>query len=70
MARRRKYGTSFSWRRASGVSAAKGRIARFTGVPTTRGGQQRKLGRIWEKYISPLILAAIIIIAYKACSHR
>jgi hypothetical protein len=38
-------GFSFSWKRALGVSAVKGRIARATGVPLTRSGRQRKLGR-------------------------
>jgi hypothetical protein len=41
----RKYGFSFSWKRATGISAAKGKIARMTGIPTTRQGRQRKLGR-------------------------
>jgi hypothetical protein len=40
----RKFGISFSWKRASGISAARGRIARATGIPTTRGGRQRKFG--------------------------
>ena len=39
-------GLSFSWRRALGVSAFKGRIARQTGIPTTRGGVERKIGRV------------------------
>jgi hypothetical protein len=38
-------GLSFSWRRALGVSAFKGRIARRTGIPTTRSGLERKVGR-------------------------
>lgn len=39
-------GLSFSWRRALGVSAAKGRISRAIGVPLTRSGRQRKVGRL------------------------
>jgi hypothetical protein len=35
----------FSWKRFTGVSAAKSRIARATGIPTTRSGRQRKIGR-------------------------
>lgn len=48
MARRRskKYGFSFSAKRALGISSMKGRIARATGIPTTRQGRQRKIGRI------------------------
>ena len=45
MTRRRTYGFSFSWRRATGLSAAKGRLSRAIGVPLTRSGRQRKLGR-------------------------
>jgi hypothetical protein len=40
-----KYGFSFSWKRALGISAAKQRIARQTGIPTTQSGLERKLGR-------------------------
>jgi hypothetical protein len=39
-------GVSFSWRRAIGLSGLKGRIARTTGIPTTRGGLERKIGRV------------------------
>ncbi|MEX0702298.1 MAG: hypothetical protein WD069_09405 [Planctomycetales bacterium] len=45
MARRRKYGFSFSWKRALGISAAKGRLSRKLGIPLTRSGRQRKMGR-------------------------
>ncbi len=41
----RKYGFSFSLKRALGISAAKGRISRRIGVPLTRSGRQRKVGR-------------------------
>ena len=34
----------FSWKRLSGISAAKSRISRATGVPFTRSGRQRKVG--------------------------
>ena len=39
-------GLSFSWRRAIGVSALKGKISRQIGVPLTRSGRERKAGRI------------------------
>ena len=39
-------GLSFSWRRALGVTSAKRKIARMTGIPTSRAGRQRKIGRI------------------------
>jgi len=48
MARRKKGipGLSFSPKRALGVTAAKRKIARTTGIPTTRAGRQRKVGRM------------------------
>jgi len=36
----------FSWRRLLGVSAAKSRISRKIGIPLTRSGRQRKLGKM------------------------
>jgi len=42
----RKFGLSFSWKRALGISGARGRIARSIGIPTTSQGQERKLGRL------------------------
>lgn len=36
----------FSWRRLTGVSALKSRISRATGVPLTKGGRERKIGRL------------------------
>ncbi len=41
----RKFGFSFSARRALGISSALQKIARTTGVPTSRGGMERKVGR-------------------------
>lgn len=42
----RKFGFSFSTKRALGISGAKHKLARATGIPTTRSGRQRKLGRV------------------------
>ncbi len=39
-----KYGFSFSWKRALGVTAAKQKFARETGIPTTKGGLEKKIG--------------------------
>lgn len=36
----------FSWKRAVGLSAAKARLSRRIGIPLTRGGRQRKLGKL------------------------
>jgi hypothetical protein len=42
----RKFGFSFSWKRLMGISGLKQSVARSTGIPTTRGGLERKLGNI------------------------
>lgn len=39
-------GLTFSWRRALGVTAAKRRIAKATGISTTRTGRRALVGRI------------------------
>jgi hypothetical protein len=36
----------FSWKRAVGITRAKQRVSRATGIPWTRSGRQRKLGRM------------------------
>ncbi|MER3415466.1 MAG: hypothetical protein C4297_04535 [Gemmataceae bacterium] len=47
MGRKRKsFGLSWSWKRASGLSSAKGKLSRQLGVPLTRSGRQRKAGRM------------------------
>lgn len=38
-------GLTFSWKRALGVTAAKRKISRATGVPLTRNGRRSKLGK-------------------------
>ena len=40
-----KFGFSFSWKRALGITAAKQKFARETGIPTSVGGVERKVGR-------------------------
>lgn len=47
-------GLSFSWKRALGISQAKQRIARTTGIPTTKSGMERKLGNSVIKAITSL----------------
>ena len=39
-----KFGFSFSLNRLLGITAAKQKIARFTGIPITAGGRERKIG--------------------------
>lgn len=48
MARKKNYkvpGVYFSAKRALGATKAKSRIARFTGIPTSKTGRQRKIGK-------------------------
>lgn len=37
-------GLSFSWKRALGITQAKQKIARQTGIPTSKAGLERKIG--------------------------
>lgn len=39
-------GFSFSWKRALGITSAKRKIAKATGIPTTRSGRRNKLGKL------------------------
>ena len=48
-------GTSFSPRRAVGIDVLKRSIARATGIPLTRQGLERKVGRMLIKTAGKLI---------------
>lgn len=48
-------GLSYSWKRAIGISGAKQRFARRTGIPTTRSGMERKIGSILIKLLMNLV---------------
>jgi hypothetical protein len=50
----------FSWKRLLGISAAKSRISRAIGIPLTRSGRQRKLGRAMGCII-PMLVALLAI---------
>jgi len=54
----RKFGFSFSWKRALGISAAKARLSRQIGIPLTRSGRQRKIGRALGCMV--LVIAGIV----------
>jgi hypothetical protein len=53
----------FSWKRLLGISAMKSRISRSIGVPLTRSGRQRKLGRAMGCLIPVLIITALLLIS-------
>lgn len=38
-------GLSFSWKRALGITKAKRKIGKITGIPTTKQGRKNKLRR-------------------------
>jgi hypothetical protein len=59
----RKWGFSWSWRRALGLSGLKSKIAQRTGIPLTRGGQQRKVGAMLG-WLTPVI---IVVSALATC---
>lgn len=40
-------GFTFSPNRFLGITALKRKVARATGIPTTRTGRRAKLGRLW-----------------------
>lgn len=50
-----KFGFSWSWKRALGLSNLRGSVARKLGVPTTRSGLERKLGH----FIVELLLSQL-----------
>lgn len=39
-------GLSFSYKKAFGITKAKRKIAKATGIPTTRSGRRSKIGKI------------------------
>ena len=44
-------GVSFSWIRALGISQLKQKVARETGIPTSRQGIERKIGKTLVKMV-------------------
>lgn len=51
MAKGKKYGFSFSWGRALGITSVKQNFARKTGIPTSKSGIERKLGNQFLKML-------------------
>lgn len=41
-------GLSFSWKRALGVTSAKRKIAKATGIPTTKQGRRNKAAKMFR----------------------
>ena len=53
----------FSWRRFVGVTAAKRRVSRATGIPWSRSGRNQKIGRLVTGggCLLPLSLLAVML---------
>ena len=62
-------GVSFSWRRAIGLSALEGKISRTTGIPLTRSGRERKMGRIFEHLLGYAFLGLLLLVGYELVAH-
>lgn len=56
-------GVSFSAKRALGVTSAKRKISKATGIPMTKAARQRKAGQLMGCGIYVLCAAAIIALA-------
>ena len=65
MGRSRKFGFSFSWKRAIGISAAKGKLSRQLGIPLTQSGRRQKVGRMLGCCV-PITIALLSISAIGA----
>nr|DAT18876.1 MAG TPA: hypothetical protein [Caudoviricetes sp.] len=40
-------GLSFSWKKALGITKAKRKISKATGIPLTKSGRRNKIGKIF-----------------------
>jgi hypothetical protein len=52
----------FSWKRAVGLSAAKARLSRRIGIPFTKSGRQRKIGKMVSGGGCLVVLAFMVAI--------
>ena len=53
----------FSWKRAFGVTRAKQRFSRKVGIPLTKSGRQRKLGKMMGGCLLPAALGLLAMVA-------
>jgi hypothetical protein len=58
----------FSWKRATGVTRAKLKVSRATGIPLTKSGRQRKVGRMVTGggCLLPVLLIGLFLLALSA----
>lgn len=60
----RKFGFSFSWKRALGLSGMKARLSRQIGLPLSRSGCERKLGRLLLRGLGCLLPIASLLLLF------
>lgn len=53
-------GLSFSWRRALGISQTQAKLSRQIGIPLSRSGRQRKVGKLAGCCV-PLVIGAGLV---------
>jgi len=53
----------FSWKRALGITRAKQRFSRKVGIPLTKSGRQRKLGKMMGGCLLPATLGLLAMVA-------
>ncbi len=63
-----KFGFSWSWKRALGISKIKRKISKKTGVPLTKSGRQKKVGRMFGCCISLLTFLIMILTVVASAS--
>ena len=54
----------FSWKRALGITNAKRKISKATGVPWTKSGRQQKIGRMITNGSGCMIPIAIFMLLF------
>jgi hypothetical protein len=65
-------GLSFSWKRATGLSNAKRQLSRQLGVPLTKAGRQRKIGKALGCCVPTafLVVGLSAVLSIAGCAHH
>ncbi len=63
-----KFGLSFSLNRALGITRAKQRLSRSTGIPLTKAGRQRKIGKLVTGGGCLVPTLAVVLMLASACA--
>jgi hypothetical protein len=63
-------GVTFSWKRALGITSLKRKIAKATGIPTTREGRRRKFGRHGEYLVANVVEGAASLLRTEVDDHH